>query len=70
MPQQLYLLADRLTYELSPDHNLFKNIRVSLFSGDRIAKSSRNGDKRGTGGIERMFILQLIHAMPVVWSCS
>jgi ATPase subunit of ABC transporter with duplicated ATPase domains len=48
MPQQLYLLADRLTYELSPDRNLFKNIRVSLFSGDRIALVGPNGAGKST----------------------
>jgi ATPase subunit of ABC transporter with duplicated ATPase domains len=48
MPQQLCLLADRLTYNLSPDRTLFKNIQLSLFSGDRIALVGANGVGKST----------------------
>jgi ATPase subunit of ABC transporter with duplicated ATPase domains len=48
MPQQPYLLAEGLTYDLSPDHTLFKNIQLSLFSGDRIALVGTNGVGKST----------------------
>jgi ATPase subunit of ABC transporter with duplicated ATPase domains len=48
MPRQLYLLGDRITYELSPDRTLFKNIQVSLFAGDRIALVGQNGVGKST----------------------
>jgi ATPase subunit of ABC transporter with duplicated ATPase domains len=48
MPQQPYLLADGLAYDLLPDRTLFKNIQVSLFSGNRIALVGTNGVGKST----------------------
>jgi ATPase subunit of ABC transporter with duplicated ATPase domains len=48
MPQQPYLLADGLTYELPPERTLFKNVQLSLTAGDRIALVGANGVGKST----------------------
>jgi len=48
MPQQPYLLADGLTYELPPDRTLFKNVQLSLNVGDRVALVGANGVGKST----------------------
>jgi ATPase subunit of ABC transporter with duplicated ATPase domains len=48
MPQQPYLLADGLTYELPPERTLFKNVQLSLTLGDRIALVGANGVGKST----------------------
>lgn len=48
MPQQPYLLADGLTYELPPDRTLFKNVQLSLAAGDSVALVGANGMGKST----------------------
>ena len=48
MPQQPYLLADGLTYELPPDRTLFKNVQLSLAAGDSVALVGANGVGKST----------------------
>ncbi|AFZ11622.1 ABC transporter related protein [Crinalium epipsammum PCC 9333] len=48
MPQQPYLLADGLTYELPPDCTLFKNVQLSLEPRDRVALVGANGMGKST----------------------
>ena len=48
MPQQPYLLADGLTYELPPDRTLFKNVQLSLAIVDRVALVGANGVGKST----------------------
>lgn len=48
MPQQPYVLAANLTYELPPDRTLFTNVQVSVQDGDRIALVGANGVGKST----------------------
>lgn len=48
MPQQPYLLADGLTYQLPPDRTLFRDVQASLFAGDRVALVGANGVGKST----------------------
>ncbi|MBD2017055.1 ABC-F family ATP-binding cassette domain-containing protein [Microcoleus sp. FACHB-53] len=48
MPQQPYVLADGLTYELPPDRTLFKNVQLSLAVGERVALVGANGVGKST----------------------
>ena len=48
MPQQPYLLAEGLTYELPPDRTLFKNVQLSLGASDRVALIGANGVGKST----------------------
>jgi ATPase subunit of ABC transporter with duplicated ATPase domains len=48
MPQQPYLVADGLAYELPPDRRLFSDVQVSLAAGDRIALVGANGIGKST----------------------
>ncbi|HEY9832709.1 MAG TPA: ABC-F family ATP-binding cassette domain-containing protein [Stenomitos sp.] len=48
MPQQPYLLAEGLTYELPPDRTLFKNVQLSLAVGDCVALVGANGVGKST----------------------
>jgi ATPase subunit of ABC transporter with duplicated ATPase domains len=48
MPQQPYLLADGLTYELPPDRTLFKNVQLSLAADERVALVGANGVGKST----------------------
>lgn len=48
MPQKPYLLASGLTYQLPPARTLFKDVQVSVMSGDRIALVGENGIGKST----------------------
>ncbi|HEY9643757.1 MAG TPA: ATP-binding cassette domain-containing protein, partial [Coleofasciculaceae cyanobacterium] len=56
MPQQPYVLADGLTYQLSPDRTLFQDVQICLAAGDplrnrpfeRIALVGANGVGKST----------------------
>lgn len=48
MPQQPYVLADSLTYELPPDRTLFKNVQLSLAADERVALVGANGVGKST----------------------
>ncbi|MBD2128200.1 ATP-binding cassette domain-containing protein [Microcoleus sp. ZQ-A2] len=48
MPQQPYVLADGLTYELPPDRTLFKNVQLSLAADERVALVGANGVGKST----------------------
>ncbi|OLP16218.1 ABC transporter [Leptolyngbya sp. 'hensonii'] len=49
MPQQPYLLAEGLAYELSPDRTLFKNVQVSLAASQaHVALVGKNGVGKST----------------------
>ncbi len=61
MPQQPYLLADGLTYQLPPDRTLFRGLRVSLFAGDALQDG--RGDRValvGANGIGKSTLLQIL----------
>jgi len=48
MPQQPYLLADGLTYELPPDRTLFRNVQVSLYAN--YCSADAKSDRSNLGG--------------------
>lgn len=48
MPQQPYLMADGVTYELPPDRTLFQSVQVSVMAGDRVALVGENGVGKST----------------------
>src|SRR4028119_2249640 len=62
MPQQPYLLAEGLTYELPPDRTLFKNVQLSLAVGDSEAllRSADRVALVGANGVGKSTLLQIL----------
>lgn len=60
MPQQPYLLADGLTYELPPDRTLFKAVQLSLFAEDAGRGEADRVALVGTNGVGKSTLLQIL----------